>query len=206
MTAEPFAFQVSPDRWWRITGTFPPGTDVDMRILVDGRADGGTTFDPGLVQPAGSVTFTEDSLVLLYRPNAHFPWAVHPGIAINFLGADHADGYARITAEGIAPGDYCVGWRKSPVGLADLAGPRRWNVHPNPADDRIRVEGDGTAPPPGSLVLVEDVQGRTLITVPLRTGTTDVPLDTIAAQPLHVSVAVPGEGRIWIARIILGQR
>lgn len=204
-TAEPFAFQVSPDRWWRITGNFAPGTDVDMRILVDGRTGVSTTFDPGLVQPAGSVPFIEDSLVLLHRPNAHFPWAVHPNISINFLGADHADGYARITGEGIVPGDYCVGWRKSPVGVTEISNSRRWRVHPNPADDRIIVQGDGASIAPGSFIVVEDMQGRTLITTPLRNATTEVHLRGIAPQPLHVSISLPDGDRIRVGRIILGQ-
>ena len=205
-TAEPFAFQVSPDRWWRITGNFPEGTDVDMRILVDGRPGVSTTYDPGLVQPSGAVPFIEDSLVLLYRPNAHFPWAVHPAISINFLGADHADGYARITGEGIVPGDYCVGWRKSPVGMAETGSVRRWRVHPNPADDRIIVETDGAPAPPGSLILIEDMQGRTLISAPLRNTTTEVHLRGIASQPLNVSVTLPGGERVHVGRIIRGDR
>ena len=82
---------------------------------------------------------------------------------------------------------------------------RRWRVHPNPADDRIIVQGDGASIAPGSFIVVEDMQGRTLITTPLRNATTEVHLRGIAPQPLHVSISLPDGDRIRVGRIILGQ-
>ena len=82
-TAEPFAFQVSPDRWWRVEGSFPQGTVISARITVDGRTGLNSVTDPGLVQAFGGVPFVEDSLVVLYRPDAHMPWAVVPAPTIS---------------------------------------------------------------------------------------------------------------------------
>ncbi len=36
-TSEPFAFTVSPDRWWRFTGQLAEGTPMSLRITIDGR-------------------------------------------------------------------------------------------------------------------------------------------------------------------------
>jgi aminopeptidase N len=204
--AEPFAYQVSPDRWWRITGRFAPGTDVDLRILIDGRPTSANCFDPGLVQDVGGVAFAEDSLVMLYRPNARYPWSVHPEISINFLGADRADGYARLTAAGIQPGDYCVGWRKSAVAVVEPPDRRRWSVHPNPANDRIVVEGITGTAARGAVIVVEDGRGRLLAQAPVQPGSTTVALPDIPPQTVHVSVTMPGTGRIWLANVVIDHR
>ena len=90
--------------------------------------------------------------------------------------------------------------------MAETGSVRRWRVHPNPADDRIIVETDGAPAPPGSLILIEDMQGRTLISAPLRNATTEVLLRGIASQPLNVSVTLPGGERVHVGRIIRGDR
>mgnify|MGYP000918290067 CR=1 FL=1 len=145
-TSEPFAFVVSPDRWWRFTGQLAEGTVLGLRINIDGRPTSPANYDPGLVQNAGGTVFCEDSLVVLYRPNAHFPWAVHPDTDINTLGGDTGNGYARITANAIGLGDYCIAWRKSATGITPhgdaLAG---WRLYPNPATDQVTIEAPRAA-------------------------------------------------------------
>ena len=55
---------------------------------------------------------------MLYRPNAHFPWSIHADTEINTIGSDASDGYARLTAHGMTPGDWCIGLRQNATGVA----------------------------------------------------------------------------------------
>lgn len=196
-TAEPFAFLVSPDRWWRITGQLAANADVDLRITIDGRPTSTSNTDPGLVTDAEGVPFIEDSLVILYRPNAHFPWTVHPTTSINFLGADHTNGNARITAEQMQLGDYCVAWRKSAVGLnepsAILTG---WRVYPNPASEHVIIEAPRAAKHADAILRIHDMQGRLLMERPITATRTQVPLNSLSSEQLVIVSAQLGNGRV----------
>ena len=178
------------------------GTVLGLRINVDGRSTSPTNFDPGLVQNADGTIFCEDSLVMLYRPNAHFPWAVHPDIDVNTLGGDTGNGYARITANGIGLGDYCVAWRKSPVGVSPhgdvLAG---WRFYPNPANDQVTIEVPRAARGTNARIVVYDMQGRVLLEQTASSGRTRIDLNAIAAQEVFVTARVPGEGTVAVGRL-----
>jgi hypothetical protein len=153
-TDAPWAYVVSPDRWWRVAGSIPPGADITLRLTLDGRPTISGSLDLGLVQDAGGILFHEDSLVVLYRPDAHMPWSVLPDVTVNTIGAAN-DGYARLDVEGMMTGDYTFGWRKSPVavnGPEDL--PSIITVHPVPADGSITFDLRN-APPSGTLVIFD---------------------------------------------------
>ncbi len=198
-TSEPFAFVVSPDRWWRFTGQLTPGTQLGLRITVDGRPTSSFCYDPGLVENAGGIAFCEDSLVMLYRPNAHFPWAVHADVDINTLGGDTGNGNARITANNIGLGDYCVAWRKSAVGITQrgdmFAG---WRLFPNPASEVVTVEAPRAARAANARIVVQDMQGRTLVEQAATSSRTRLDLRGLAAQEVFISAFVPGEGSVAI--------
>ena len=139
---EPYAYQVSPDRWWRIHGTVPDDASLSGRILYDGRPEFGSSFDVGLMQDAGGVSFREDSLVLLYRPNASWPWTLHPDHAVNVV-SNPTDKQGRVDFNGLVAGDYTLAWRKSATGIAPLEDQPRFTLHPNPAADLLRITCTG---------------------------------------------------------------
>ena len=203
-TAEPFAFQVSPDRWWRITGQLAVGSNVGLRITIDGRPTSSSLTDPGLVQNSGGVAFVEDSLVVLYRPNAYFPWTEDPDIDINFLGSDHTNGNARLTVNSISLGDYCVAWRKSATGLGELNNAlKEWLFYPNPASDRVVVEAPQRAKSLNASIRLHDAQGRLLIEQPVTSNRTQIELKGIAEQTIFVSVAMSGAGSVSLGPLVI---
>ena len=201
-TSEPFAFVVSPDRWWRFTGQLAEGTVLSLRVTIDGEPTSASNYDPGLVEPFGGTAFSEDSLVVLYRPNPHFPWAVHPDTDINTLGTDHGDGNARLTANGIGLGDYCVAWRKSPTGLSPhgdaLAG---WRLYPNPTSDQVTVESPRAAKGTNARITVRDSLGRILSQHAVTGNRTRIDLHAIAAQNVFITAHVPGEGAVSLGQL-----
>ena len=89
-------------------GPITQGTQIRKRFTVDGRDDYTTAFDRGLTADVGAVSFNEDSLVVLYRPDAHVPWTVQPDCVIHSLGS-HTDRFAQIDMPGLTAGDYTIG-------------------------------------------------------------------------------------------------
>lgn len=196
-TAEPFAYHVSPDRWWRITGQLAPGALVDMRITVDGRATSSTLVDPGLVQDFGAVPFIEDSLVVLYRPDARTAWTEWLNVDLNTLGLDNTNGYARLTVNDIALGDYVVAWRKSATSIAHIrSSDATYTFLPNPASDNVLITVPADRSMTGATLLLHALDGRVLSQQPLSGTRCSVSLLGIAPGTTHLSVRL-GNGRTY---------
>lgn len=134
-----FAYAISPDRWWRIIGDIPEGAVINGRIDYDARPTTSGSLDVQLMQSFGGVTFQEDSLVLLYRPDQHSPWLLHPSFSIEPL-SDPDDGWGRMNFNGILAGEYTMGWRKSAVGIeGSKAAADHWTIMPNPVQDHVMI-------------------------------------------------------------------
>jgi hypothetical protein len=156
-TEEAFAYMVSPDRYWRITGNIPEGASLNGRFNYDGRPAPAVAFDSGLMQDFGGLPFREDSLVMLYREGPGWPWVLHPDQSLTTLGSV-TDRQGRIDINDLRPGEYCFAWRKSAVGIGEIsAEPIAWALMPNPADDFVIVRAD--RPVQGVIELL-DSRGR----------------------------------------------
>jgi Peptidase family M1 domain/Peptidase M1 N-terminal domain len=137
---EPYAYVLSPDRYWRVRGQIAPGTVMDGRLIFDGQEGAGNFLDIGLVQNSGTVAFHEDSVVLLHRSHAGEPWAAVPGTSVSTLGSA-TNGYGRIEWSGVLLGDYAFGWRKSAVGIGERkTDPVGTTLRPNPARSTTTVD------------------------------------------------------------------
>ncbi len=156
-----FAYVVSPDRWWRVGGSIPAGSEIAGRITFDGRPTIASSIDVGLIQDAGSTAFHEDSVVLLYRPDARLPWTEAPDFTVSTLGSA-TDGFGRVDFNGFAIGDYTLGWRKSAVGIGEPVRVSHdgWFLYPNPSAGMITIEWRGTVPPPSGIVQALDSTGK----------------------------------------------
>lgn len=152
-----FAYVVSPDRYWRITGNMPEGASLSGRFSYDGRPAPQVGFDSGLMQAYGSLPFREDSLVVLYRPDPSWPWVLHPSQTRNVLGSP-TDKQGRIDIDDLRAGEYCFAWRKSAVGIAESHAPSNaWIIQPNPANELVIMRSET---PAKGLVEMLDARGR----------------------------------------------
>lgn len=176
--AEAHAYVVSPDRWWRVSGTLPVGADVDCRITFDGRSTGSAPIDVGLVADAAGVAFHEDSLVVLYRADASWPWTAVPGAIVNTIGSA-TDGFGRVDFNGFVPGDYALGWRKSAVGIRPGGSVvhEGWSYFPNPSQGRVFLEWNGERPAPEGTFEVLDSTGKQVLAQPALQGARRAMLD-----------------------------
>lgn len=160
--AEPFAWVLSPDRYWRITGNWNDPQRFEARIGYDGR-NTITTLDPGLMQDSLGITFHEDSLALLYRRTPWDPWIKWSDQVVN-LGSD-VDGFGRMEADSLMPGEYALAWRTSPVTVEERMLNMTWELGPNPTTDVINIRTDGRSLM--GTVRLFDGRGRLVRTAPM---------------------------------------
>ncbi len=161
---EAFAYVVSPDRYWRVTGIVPAGCEFDARIVFDGRPTVVGSYDVGLVQDAGGIAFHEDSLVVLYRIGPGAVWTLVPNATLNTQGSA-TDGSGRIDFTGFQLGEYTLAWRRSPVAVnsVDASTGQTWRISPNPADGHIVVEQVGALLPTDSVLQLCDMSGKLIV-------------------------------------------
>lgn len=185
------AFFVSPDRWWRMEADLQPGTDMALRITVDGRPGFSSAFDQGLMQDVNGVAFHEDSLVVLWRPDARWPWSEKPATVTT--SGSPTDKYARLDMPGFVPGDYTIAWRTSPTGITPHSGPGHgWHYYPDPASDHVMVIPPDSNLPRGTVLSVHDLGGRVLLHHALLPGANRIDMSQMPAQSLLLSVTRPG--------------
>lgn len=183
------ALFVSPDRWWRVETDLQPGTEMVMRVTVDGRANFPASYDQGLMQDVNGTTFHEDSLVVLYRPGAHAPWSEMPATVSHSGSA--TDKYARLDMPGFRAGDYTVAWRTLPTAVQEVpGGGHGWRAYPDPASQHITVSAPLTSTMGGARLLIRDLSGRTLAHHELSSTTSTCDVSRIAPQTVLLSISL----------------
>jgi len=183
----PNLYQVSPDRWWRVHMELPSGTDMTGRIRYDGRNTTAGGLDVGLMQDTNGVIFHEDSLILLHRPNAHFPWSVYPDFSVNTVGSA-IDKTGRIELGHVEPGDYTLGWRYSATGVPERARRTEWSLAPNPASGQAWIIADHK-PKQGARIVVYDLRGGLVNEVACTGKRTMLAVDSLASATYVVGVS-----------------
>ncbi len=198
-TDVPNLYKVSPDRWWRVHLELPAGAQVTGRIPYDGRPTTNTGMDVLLMQDTSGVSFNEDSLVLLYRANPHFPWSPYADHSVSTLGSA-IDRNGRIDLGHVEPGDYCLGFRYSATGVREARRPAAWSIAPNPTAGTLHIACD-QRPPSGTRIRVHDLNGR-LVHEAVCTGKrTTIELPDLASGTYVVAAIDPVEGMRHIGRV-----
>ena len=175
---EAFEYVVSPDRYWRVTTQLPAGAELTARINYDGRDILSGALDIGLMNDFGGVAFTEDSLVVLYRPSAQVPWTLHPDQTLNTIGSA-TNKMGRIEINDLQAGEYTLAWRKSAVGVSEIFHEASWSIFPNPATNRVLVRTDMDSTN-GTVELI-DQKGALVRQLPMTENVLVFPLEGIRA-------------------------
>ncbi len=127
------AYRLSNYRYWKVDGIWTDTFDASADFLYDGRASNGY-LDSLLVN------VTEDSLVLLYRPNANVNWAEYPYYTKNILGSSNNQ-FGRMELSKILKGEYTLANIDHTV-LSTGSIPKEVNpikVYPNPTNDLVTI-------------------------------------------------------------------
>lgn len=194
----PFTHVISPDRYWRFTGNWTDPQRFAGRLFFDGR-DNMNVLDAGLLHDTLGITFHEDSLVLLHRPDPASPWIIWTDQVITLGSA--TDGFGRIDVDSLATGEYALAWRTSAVAIDDHTRAMGWTLGPNPVSDvlHVRKEGPSIA---GSIRLIDD-RGRIIRTARITGHSTTIPTAGVAHGPYTLMFADDQHTEVPIGNVVI---
>jgi aminopeptidase N len=136
--ADGIPYRLSPNRYWKVDGILPSLFSAKATMSYDGRT---TAFSGNYWLDNNLVTTYEDSLVLLYRPDASFNWSVYSYYTKN-MQSNNNDKRGLITIDSLQLGEYVFAMMDYTLAVKDqaTAEPALLKVFPNPAKDRITID------------------------------------------------------------------
>ncbi len=146
--------RLSNNHFFKFSGVVKDDFEAKGRLVYDGTDPNKLDYD---------LTFiTEDSLVLLYRPDQNSDWYEHPGYDINILGSSN-DGLGFVDIEPLLLGEYTLANAVVPTTSTQntLLDNSDWTVFPNPTSDLVSVKGE--LPENGNYqIAVFDMNGKVI--------------------------------------------
>ncbi|MEM7161532.1 MAG: M1 family aminopeptidase [Bacteroidota bacterium] len=125
---------ISNSHYWIIDGILPSGTALSGKVNYRGSVPD-QHFDEDLV------AVTEDSLIMVYRPDASFPWIEHP-YYFKTTGSSTTNANGSVTVDSLWIGEYAFANGMSLVSTNDLSSiNEEFSLYPNPSRDEITVSG-----------------------------------------------------------------
>ncbi len=140
-------FVISPDRYWKVDGMWSNSFEAEGRITYNSKDAASGNLDNGLMTNHAGVNFTEDSLVILWRPNQSTRWEEYPFYEQSTIGSS-TDGYGRFELPQLLKGEYAFGFRKNVAKNPNESKHNSVRLYPNPSSDEVEVtvenySGDG---------------------------------------------------------------
>jgi hypothetical protein len=165
----------SESRYWRVFGQWADSLlNATAAIVYDGTTPAGFTsgwLDNDLIR------ITEDSLVLLYRPDARSAWQIYPYYQKTM--GNVKDKRGTITLQKIKQGDYVLGMYDRALGTnpAPLSPDRgKLEIYPNPTSGQVKIEFDDVYK--AGTIQITDNTGRSVETIAIYPGQNFVQVDT----------------------------
>lgn len=154
-------YRLSPNHYWKVDGILPSVFSAKATITYDGRTTG---FSGNFWLDNNLITTFEDSLVLLYRPNAGVNWSLYPYQTKN-MQANNNDKRGIMTIDSLQLGEYVLAMMDYASGIQSYISPSEVNslkVFPNPANDKLTVDilASGIKLSDNSMLLIADVSGK----------------------------------------------
>lgn len=134
------SIKISRDRFWRVDGILPANFLATVKITYDGRnvtGGGSGQLDNTLI------TTSEDSLVLLYRPDRKSPWSEYP-YYVKSPGTNLNDKFGSITLDSMRLGEYTLGMKAGITAISVNQLKIHLNVTPNPANNQLILNTSST--------------------------------------------------------------
>jgi hypothetical protein len=172
-------------RYWTIGGVFDSTFSATGTIAYNGQA--------GAYLDSGFISNSEDSLVLMYRPNQDADWMPADSFFVNVQGST-IDKVGQIIIYNLKAGEYAIGIHNShlptdtntrafcpaPLGIAQIEDDRYFQIFPNPALTAATVT---FMPDVFAKLEICDLPGRTLLTqkISASQNSTNIKLSNLAA-------------------------
>jgi len=152
---------ISPNHYWSFHGVLPSGFAAEGIIQYDGRTSG---FTGNNYLDNQLITGVEDSLTLLFRPNAGFSWQVCAGLTHNIGNVNDKTGGFRISQ--VQRGEYVLARRAGPSSVPNTTKRKPdLRVYPNPAASEVNILFSEHIEK-GTISLY-NAEGRELLNIPL---------------------------------------
>jgi hypothetical protein len=140
---------ISPQRYWRIDGIWNAGFSTNATFRYSGQVTGGNAYLDHLL-----ITGSEDSLILLYRPNRSVDWSEYPTYTKN--PGNLTDKTGTLNATNLQKGEYAIGLKGQNLALNELDKNADVMLYPNPATHFVTVETAISS----DRIVVSDVMGK----------------------------------------------
>ncbi len=141
---------ISPQRYWRIDGIWDANFSTNATFRYSGQLTGSNSHLDHLL-----ITGTEDSIMLLYRPDRASDWIEFPTYTISM--GNNTDLTGTINATNILKGEYAFGLRGQHVGITSPQN-KEAVIYPNPATGWVNVETVTSV----DRIVVTDASGRVI--------------------------------------------
>jgi aminopeptidase N len=134
-----FEYVISPDRYWKVDGIISNSFKAKARLFYDSRNTAAGNLDNGLMKDHNGISFNEDSLVLLWRPDQKSAWQEYE-FYVPFNQGSLTDGSGRMELSEVLKGEYAFGFRKSALNTFGENLPEQMKIYPNPTKDNLHIE------------------------------------------------------------------
>ena len=157
---KPLGAQLSKERYWEIQGFWNENTQLATQLIYSGLKS--TAPDYGFLD-ANLIRSTEDSLVLLYRPNARSAWSEAQDYTKNM--GSLFDKRGTIDISNLRKGQYCLAmYDASLLQATNLDKRPAFKLFPNPASQEINVE---LSSPKKGVLEITNLQGQVIHSYPM---------------------------------------
>lgn len=139
---DPFKVQppnmvISKQRFWNVYVNPAAGSVFNGRIDFNGTTN--TTngwLDNELLVDLPGQPFREDSIVMLFRPNAASDWVEYPTYLLNTQGSA-VNKTGQITIQNMVTGQYALGYKTFSVSVPEAKAVKTIGCYPNPANETV---------------------------------------------------------------------
>ena len=157
---KPLGAQLSKERYWEIQGFWNENTQLATQLIYSGLKS--TAPDYGFLD-ANLIRSTEDSLVLLFRPNARSAWSEAQDYTKNM--GSLFDKRGTIDISNLRKGQYCLAmYDASLLQASNLDKRPAFKLFPNPASQEINVE---LSSPKEGVLEITNMQGQVIHSYPM---------------------------------------
>lgn len=142
-------YQISPQRYWRVDGIWNAGFNTNATFRYSGQVSGSYSYLDHLL-----ITGTEDSVILLYRPNRSVDWQEFPTYTKSM--GSTTDKLGTLNVTNLQKGEYAIALKGHYLSLNEMEQESGVVLYPNPASGFVSVETTITT----DRIVVSDVTGR----------------------------------------------
>ena len=189
---------LSRQRYWSVGGVW--GDDVRMSATLTYSGLKANSLQFGYLDDE-LIRITEDSLVLLYRPNAGNAWEVAKDYTKNTGSLFDKRGTINIT--NLTRGQYCLAMYDNALASnsESIEPTPTFKMYPNPADDVLNIEFETTHD--CCTLEITNLQGQVVLSQKLEGKTKDKKIDVSSLVPGTYFLGVVTENRAYDVRRVV---